>query len=90
MSNSPIDLRLPQGFHQTSKIQPEDYQECLVYSPCEGFMIATWKQLNEDPPGFYLFATYEAMHPDQTLFWIELPSVDDMQCLVQSALVVEA
>jgi len=52
-------------------------------------MIATWKQLNEDPPGFYLFATYEAMHPDQTLFWVELPSVDDMQCLVQSALVVE-
>ncbi len=49
MGNTSTDSRFLQIFHQTSKTQPEDYQECLVYSPCEGFMIATWKQLNEDP-----------------------------------------
>ena len=90
MGNTSTDSRFLQIFHQTSKTQPEDYQECLVYSPCEGFMIATWKQLNEDPPGFYLFATYEAMHPDQTLFWAELPSVDAMHVLTQAVIARES
>lgn len=67
----------------TVLVQPDDYQECLVYSPCEGFMVATWKTLGGEP-GFYLFATYEPMHPDQTLLWVELPSVEDMTVLCQS------
>ena len=67
----------------TALVKPGDYQECLVYSPCEGFMVATWKTLGGEP-GFYLFATYEPMHPDQTLLWVELPSVDEMTVLCQS------
>lgn len=47
-------------------------------------MIATWKQLNDEPPGFYLFATYEAMDPEQTVFWAELPEPEDMFDLYQA------
>ncbi|TBN49152.1 hypothetical protein [Pseudomonas sp. BGI-2] len=65
------------GLNLTSLRQPDDYQECLVYSPCEGFMVATWKNLG-DEPGFYLFATYEPLHHEQTLFWAVLPTPEDM------------
>ncbi|KGS15038.1 hypothetical protein WBQ28_05710 [Pseudomonas syringae pv. syringae] len=67
----------------TALVKPADYQECLVYSPCEGFMIATWKTLGGES-GFYLFATYEPMHADQTLLWVELPTVDEMTRLCLS------
>jgi len=77
-------MDLSQRFHLTAKFKPRDYQECLVYSPCEGFMIATWKQLNDEPPGFYLFAAYEAMDPEQTVFWAELPEPEDMFDLYQA------
>jgi len=70
------------GLNLTSLRKPSDYQECLVYSPCEGFMVATWKNLG-DEPGFYLFATYEPLHHEQALFWTGLPSPERMSNLCQ-------
>lgn len=78
MKNVPAVLSL----NLTELRKPSDYQECLVYSPCEGFMVATWKNLG-DEPGFYLFATYEPLHHEQALLWAELPSPELMSNLCQ-------
>ncbi|HHX6425426.1 TPA: hypothetical protein ACVGIZ_001724 [Pseudomonas aeruginosa] len=67
----------------TAAHTPNDYQECLVYSPCEGFMIATWKNF-EDDQGFYLFGTYEPLEPEQAVFWMPLPSVEAMSAYCDS------
>ncbi|MCY1306958.1 hypothetical protein D9M70_568490 [compost metagenome] len=75
--NTNLSLKL------TATHTPNDYQECLVYSPCEGFMVATWKNLG-DVPGFYLFATYEPLEPEQALLWMALPNVEDMAALCDS------
>lgn len=61
----------------TALVKPKDYQECLVYGPCEGFMVATWKDLPMSR-GFYLFAQYEPLDPEQAVFWMELPGTEEM------------
>lgn len=66
----------------TALVKPQDYQECLVYSPCEGFMVATWKEL-EGAEGFYLFAQYEPLDCRQAVFWVELPDARAMAALEQ-------
>lgn len=66
---------------KTSQSTPSDYQECLVYSECEGFQVATWKNLNGEA-GFFLFGSYEKLHRDQAVLWSELPTQDEInQCL---------
>lgn len=71
------------AFRFTSADQPSDYQECLVYNSCEGFMIATWKNF-EDRSGFYLFASYEPLLPEQAVVWAEIPNSKLMSMLIKS------
>lgn len=63
-------------FKLTALHAPNEHQECLVYNPCEGFMIATWRSFG-DTSGFYLFATYEPLEPEQAPLWLALPSMEE-------------
>ncbi|SEQ27442.1 hypothetical protein SAMN03159444_01390 [Pseudomonas sp. NFACC02] len=65
------------NFKRTAAEKPEDYQECLIHNPCEGFMIATWKNLGGDQ-GFYLFGTYEPLPHDLTPIWAALPTSEQI------------
>lgn len=59
----------------SSSRKPDDYQECLVYSPCEGFQIATWKVLDDDGE-FYAHAQPEPLASEQASVWAALPLMD--------------
>lgn len=65
------------SFSLTERDKPSDYEECLVWNPCEGFQIATWKNLG-DRSGFYLFASYEPLIPQQAVLWTGIPSHQSM------------
>lgn len=62
----------------SSSRKPDDYQECLVYSLCEGFQIATWKVLDDDGE-FYVHAQPEPLTPEQAKVWAAMPSMDAMR-----------
>lgn len=77
MTKMPLSLPLVSIFQH----KPDDYQECLVYNPCEGFMIATWKRLS-GAPAFYVFASYEPLDMEQVVAWMPLPAPEDMDMIL--------
>ncbi|MFZ4964680.1 hypothetical protein ACL9RJ_10445 [Pseudomonas sp. Mn2068] len=59
-------------FADNPAVTPASYQDCVLYNPCEGYFVATYKEV-DGQQGFYKFGEYEALCHTLIHRWAPLP-----------------
>jgi hypothetical protein len=59
-------------FADNPAVTPASYQDCVLYNPCQGYFIATYKEI-DGQQGFYKFGEYEALCRTLIHRWAPLP-----------------